>query len=123
MTTEELTALRQAHEAGDLKHADVEALITQNEEQAATIADLEHKLSLAQTWVRTHYKARQKAEQVLARNVAQTIRECAKLARRWPKGHLGDFFPGNKKPDKRAQKLAHLVANGIATRIEQELEE
>lgn len=122
MTPDDLSAIRKALEAGDLKHEEIEELLTLTENQQATITELEKRADLNQTWARTHYRGRQKAEEVLASNVAQAIRECAKLARTWPKQHLQDFFPGNEKPDKGQRKLAALVANGIATRIEQELE-
>ena len=122
MTTNNFPALRQALEAGDLKHEQILELLATAEEQAGTITDLERRLDLAVTWARSHNRAREKAEKALATNVGTAIRGCAKIAQRWPKQHLRDFYPGNEKPDKQAQKLAHLVANGIATRIEEELE-
>ena len=95
MTTDNLPALRQALEAGDLKHEQILELLAMAEQQAGTMADLNRRLDLAVTWARTHDRAREKAEKALAANVSQAIRGCAKIAQRWPKEHLRDFFPRN----------------------------
>ena len=122
MTTNNFPALRQALEAGDLKHTQILELLDTAEQQAAEIASLEERVELALAWTRSHYNGKQRAEQALARNVAQAIRGCAKIARKWPKQYLRDFYPGKEKPTKDQARLANLVASSIATRIEQELE-
>jgi len=121
--TLDIPALRQALEAGDLKHAQVEALVDRVEQQATEIADRDRKLGLAQTWVRSYYRAKQKAEAELLRSVRSVARDSAKLARRWPKHELAKTLPGGQKPTKEQVQLARTVANGIATHILNQVKE
>jgi len=119
----DITALRQALEAGDLKHAQVEALVDRVEQQATEIADLDHRVTMALTWTRSYYKAKSKAEKALLESVRRVARDSAALARRWPKHELVKFVPAGQKPTKEQVKLARTVANGIATHILNQVKE
>ena len=121
MTTEELTALRQALEAGDLQHEQIEELLTTAEEQATMIAALEKRAELGQIWARAHYKGKEKAEKALLESVRRVARDSARLARRWPKHELAKVLPRGQKPTKEQKALAILVAGGIATHIENQV--
>ena len=125
MTTDTLDypTLRQALEAGDLKHAQVEALVDRVEQQATEIADLERKMTLAITWTRAHYNGKRKAEKELLDSVRKTVRDSAALARHWPKHELAKTLPGGQKPTKEQVQLARTVANGIATHILNQIKE
>jgi len=115
--------LRQALEAGDLKHDDIVALIGRVEDLEDEIAGLNHKLTLGQSWVRTHYRARQRAEKELLTCVRKTVRDSAKMARRWPKMFLRQVLEGKRKPTKEEMALALLVAGNIEQQILKQVEE
>ncbi len=121
MTADDFPALRQALEAGDLTHEQIEELLTTAEEQATMIAALEKRADLSQTWARAHYKGKEKAEKALLESVRRVARDSARLARRWPKHELAKTIPGGKKPTKEQVRLARTVANGIATHIENQV--
>ena len=121
MTADDLPALRQALEAGELKHEEILELLEMAEQQAAEIESLERRADLGQTWARAHYKGKEKAEKALLHSVRRVARDSAKLARRWPKHELAKTIPGGKKPTKEQVHLARAVANGIATHIENQV--
>jgi len=123
MTPDEITALRQALEADDLKHAQVVELLDTVEQQTTEIADLNRRLDLAVHWTRAHYNGKVKSDKALLESVRRVARDSAMLARRWPKHELAKTLPGGQKPTKEQVQLARTVANGIATHILNQIKE